>query len=173
MALSAGDYKAVEDQAVAVLLADTGPGGLKETGHPAVATISAGDPGIVQRFGLSDYPAILVRVMSKSESPAQPVYSVIKTYTVRAMILARGLDRADAEESVRQIAARLEVVLRNQTATDQQFQGLPDLIDAAEGVLACLLRETSFAETQAFSDHVIAQALVTFEIQAPCAFRYE
>lgn len=173
MTLAEGDYRAVEDQVVATLLADTGPGGLCETGSPAVNAVRAGDLEIARRLGQDDYPAVLARVLLKSESPAHPAYAVIKSFTVRATALARGLDREAAENSARKIAARLETVLRDQTASDRQFQGLPDLIEGGEGVLVSLLRETRFPETEAKSDHVTAAAEVRFELQVPCVFRYE
>ena len=173
MTLSDGDYRAVEDKIVATLLADTGPGGLLEQGDPAVASVLAGDAELYRSFGQAEFPAILVRASGKKESPAMPAYSVVKTYTVRSTVLDRGMDREAVENSVRKITARLEQVLRSQTNTDKQFMGLPDMIEGAEGVLVTSLQETRFNETEAEADHVIASSAANFEIQVPCAFRYE
>lgn len=173
MVLSDGDYLVVEDKVAATLLADTGPGGLRETGDPAVACIRAGDPELTRTFGQADFPAILVRATGKTEAPSAPACSLLKIFQLRLLVLDRGLDRAELEQSVRRIAARLESVLRAQTATDQQFLGLPDELDGAEGVLVVSLGETGFPETDALPDQVTARAAVTAEIQAPCAYRYE
>ena len=88
-------------------------------------------------------------------------------------VLDRGLVRNTVEKSVRKIAARLELVLRNQTATDAQFLGLPDMIEGAEGVLVSSVTETAFSETRAGDDRVTAQAQAGLTLQVPCAFRYE
>lgn len=173
MALTDGDYRRVEEKAVAVLRSDTDPAGLRETGNPAVAVIRAGDPSLIRAFGQADFPALLLRVLGKTELPLQPAYSILKRFHLRAVILARSMEREDAEEKVRKIAARLEEVLRGQTATDKQFQGLPDEITGAEGVLVCLIRETRFPETAAGEDTVLARAETDFEIHLPCLFRFE
>jgi len=173
MSLADGDYISVEDKIVETLMGDTGSGGLRESGAPAVATIEAGDISLMASFGQADFPAILVRTIEKSESPPGPAYNTIKTFAVKAAVLDRAMDRGAVEESVRKVSARLEQVLREQTATDKQFLGLPDLIDGAEGVLVCSIRETRFIETDADTDQVIGRADVITEIMVPCAFRYE
>jgi hypothetical protein len=173
MALADGDYKAVEEKVVATLLDDTESGGLREQGSPAVSTVLAADVEVSRFFAQADYPAILVRATAKKESPSAPACSMVKAFKIVATVLEREMDRDAAEESVRKIAARLEQVLRDQTRTDKQFMGLPDLIDCSEGVLVCIIQATGFAETEAGQDQVIARAQVEAEIQVPCAFRYE
>lgn len=173
MALSDGDFRAVEDKVVETLLADTGAGGLLESADPAVASILAGDAELYKSFGQAEFPAILVRVVGKKELPSMPAYSVVKTFTLKAVVLDRGMDRQAAEISARKITARLEEVLRSQTNSDKQFMGLPDLIGDAEGVLVTSLVETKFNETEAEADQVIASSMVGVDIQVPCAFRYE
>jgi len=173
MALADGDYRVIEEKVVETLLADTAPGGLREGPVPAVAAIRAGDARIAESFGQDEFPAILVRATAKKESPATCAYSVLKSWTVTLTVLDRAMDRAAAEESARKIAARAERVLREQTATDRQFLGLPDLIEGAEGVLVSLLRETVFPETRAESGRVTGSARLEIELQVPCAFRYE
>jgi hypothetical protein len=173
MALADGDYRALEDKIVATLLADTAEGGLREEGAPPVKTIMAGGPDLARPFGQSDFPAVLVRAQAKKESPAAPAYAVIKTFTIALTVLDRGLDRAAVEASVRKISARLESVLRAQTATDRQFQGLPDAIEGAEGVLVSTVTDTRFPDSEVQADRVTATAILEASIQVPCAFRYE
>ena len=62
---------------------------------------------------------------------------------------------------------------RPQCITDRQCAGLPDLIDGAEGVMVCSIRETRFEAIEATADWVLAGAEITVEIMAPCSFRYE
>ena len=173
MALSEGDYRAVEEKATATLLADTGPGGLREGPRPPVSRIEAGDPGLIGEWGQDDFPAILIRATGKTESPAQPACAVLKTFAVRFTVLARGRDRGQLERTARRIAARLELVVRDQTGAARQFQGLPDLIEAAEGVLVASLQETRFPETEARADHLLARAEADTIIQVPSLYRYE
>jgi hypothetical protein len=173
MALADGDYRAIENKIVATLLADTGDGGLREQDAPPVKTIMAGGPDLARPLGQADFPAVLVRAAGKKETPAAPACAVIKTFAVAALILDRGLDRTAVEASVRKISARLESVLRAQTATDRQFLGLPDEIEGAEGVLVSTITDTRLLESQAQADRVTATAMVEASIQVPCAFRYE
>lgn len=173
MALPEGDYRVIEEQAAATLRADDGPGGLCEQGAPPVAIIRAGDFSLDEILGSFEFPAILIRVMAKTETPSAPACSLVKTYRLAAAVLDRAMDRDTAEASVRKIAARLECVLREQSRTDRQFLGLPDLIDGSEGVLVCRVRQTSFPETDAQKERVLARARVEAEIQLPCIFRFE
>jgi len=173
MSLADGDYRQVEAKAVETILADDGPGGLRETGAPAAAAVMAADPALAAFLGQDDFPAILIRVTAKRELPSTPAYSIVKIFTLAAVVLDRGMDRPAVEDSVRRIAARLEQLLREQTATDKQFLGLPDLIEGSEGVLVCTLAETVFSATEAGPDRVLARAQVSAELQVPCAFRFE
>ncbi|HUT54616.1 MAG TPA: hypothetical protein VM658_14595 [bacterium] len=173
MPLNNGDYRALEDKIVATLLADTGEGGLREGSNPPVRTILAGGVELARPLAQAEFPAVLVRAVAKKETPAAPAYAVIKTFTISAVVLDRGLDRAAVEGSVRKISARLESVLRAQTATDRQFLGLPDLIEGAEGVLVSTITETRLLDSEAQSDRITARAVVEASIQVPCAFRYE
>jgi len=173
MALGDGDYLAVESKVAAALLADDGEGGLRETGSGPVKTIAPGDEGLSAALGQGDHPVLLVRVVGKSEQPASLSCSVLKSFSVRALVRDRGLDREALEASVRRIAARLEQALREQNATDRQFLGLPDSIEGAEGVLAVSLKSAEFPEPETGLDQVVARGIVTFEISLPCAFRYE
>ncbi len=173
MALADGDYLCAEEKAVEVILADTGTGGLRETGAEAVATAAAGDQAMARGFGQADYPAILVRAAAKTESPAGPAYRIYKKYSLRFYVLYKSMDRSDAEEKVRKITARLEDLLREQTATDKQFMGLPDFIQGSEGVLVCSVPETVFRETEVEKDGLRAVSEVNADITAPCAFRYD
>ena len=173
MALANGDYKAIEDKVVETLLDDTDTGGLKETGSEPVATITAGDEEIIKTFGQSRFPAILVRAASKTESPARPAYALIKSYSLAITALDRGMDRTALETSIRKIAARVEIVIREQTRTDKQFKGLPDQVDGSEGVMVASVAKTAFSETKAEQGEVMARAKIEAMIQIPCAFRYD
>ncbi len=173
MSLSDGDFIAVEGKVVDTLLADTGAGGLREEGSPAVNTIMAGEPGLLESFGQSRFPAVLVRAAGKVETPPGPAYSIMKTYKLAAAVAHRGMDREALGDSIRKIASRLEEVLRSQTATDKQFLGLPDLVDGSEGVLVVNVRRTSFAEPLVQLEAVQARAIVEADILVPCAYRYE
>jgi hypothetical protein len=173
MSLPDGDYRAVEQQAVAAILADSDDGGLREPAAPAVATVMAGSPALAEAFGQERFPAIMVRVESKSESPASPAYAVIKSFALAAWVLDRGLDREAVEDRVRRVAARLEAVLRLQTATDRQFLGLPDRIDGSEGVLVSAPATTEFPPPELADDRIQARAVVRIAVQVPCAYRYE
>jgi hypothetical protein len=173
MPLNNGDYKTVEEKIAATLLADTGEGGLREGLNPPVAAVAAGGAERARSLAQAEFPAILVRAVAKKETPAAPAYAVLKTFTIEAVVLDRAMDRQAAEDSVRRIAARLEELLREQTATDKQFLGLPDEIAGAEGVLVSTITETRLPASEAQSDRVIARAIVEASIQVPCAFRYE
>jgi len=172
MSLVDGDYIAVENKAVATLLADTGDGGLLETGSPVVSTVRRGRAELAGAMGQAEFPAVLIRVVEKRESSA-PAYATVKTFVLECAAAERGMDREAAEDKVRMIAARLEKVLRRQTDTDKQFQGLPDLVDAAEGVLVSSVTRTDLPLSRVESDRVIALATVRAEVSVPCAFRYE
>ena len=173
MALSEGDYLKAEEMAVRVLLDDTGAGGLRESGAGPVVSIAAGDETAAGAFAQSAFPAVLVRATAKSETPAGPAFRVHKNFNLRFTVLHKSMDRADAEEKVRRICARLETLLREQTATDKQFAGLPDHIEGSEGVLVCSLSETVLEETRAESDSVTASARTSATVSVPCVFRYE
>lgn len=173
MALADGDYLRAEEKAVEVVLADTDAGGLRETGSEAVSTVSAGDEAIAKGFGQADFPALLVRAAGKTESPAMPAYRVDKKLNLRFIVLHKSMDRNDAEEKVRKIASRLERILRDQTATDKQFQGLPDFIEGSEGILVSSVPDTVFPDTAVEKDGLLARGRLTAEISVPCAFRYE
>jgi hypothetical protein len=173
MSLPDGDYRALEQQAVAVILADSDSGGLCEPGQPAVATAMAGAPALAEAFGQDRFPAILIRAEAKTETPAAPAYAVVKSFTLVAWIIDRGLDREAVEVHVRRIVARLETLFRLQSATDRQFLGLPDLIAGSEGVLVSVPESTEFPPPELSDDHIQARARLRTTIQVPCAFRYE
>lgn len=173
MSLAEGDYRWVEDKVVETLLADTAAQGLREEGAPPVATIMAADTEIIRSFGQARFPAILIRASGKTESPSGPAYGLVKTFRAVARIFDRGLDRDALENSVRKIAARIEKVMREQTAIDKQFLGLPDLVEDAEGILVCSLGETGFAESESVRGEVLSSGSVQADIIVPCITRYE
>jgi hypothetical protein len=173
MTLAPGDYRAVEDQAVATLLADQAPGGLRDPAGPVAATVMAADEELASRFGQAEFPAVMVRVTGKTETPQEPARSVLKSFELRLIVLHRALDRGEAEEKTREVAARLEALLRGETRSDRQFQGLPDLIDGGEGTLAVALNATEFIVTRAAPDQCLGRAEVKARIMVPCVFGYE
>ncbi|MFO8056104.1 MAG: hypothetical protein R6V10_02260 [bacterium] len=173
MALADGDYLRAEEKAVEVVLADTDAGGLRESGSEAAATVSAGDEAIAKAFGQADFPAVLVRAAGKTESTAMPAYRLDKKFKLRFTVLHKSMDRNDAEEKVRKMASRLEKLLRDQTATDKQFMGLPDFIEGSEGILVSSVPETVFPDTAVEKEGLLARARLSAEVSVPCAFRYE
>jgi hypothetical protein len=109
----------------------------------------------------------------KKETPSTPAYCLVNIFTLALQILDRGLDRVRVEANVRKIAGRLEQLIREQTATEKQFLGLPDLIEGSEGVLVATIVDTVFSATAAEPEQVLARAAINAEIHLPCAFRYE
>jgi hypothetical protein len=173
MTLASGDYRAVEEKVVATLLYDTGTGGLRDPSDFAVHTVKAADEETQAALGAADFPAVFVRVTGKSETPRFPARSLLKSFDLKIAVLCRGLDRAALQDRAREIAARIEKVVRAENAADRQFQGLPDFIDGGEGSLAAVPTETVFPPAVATTDRVTARAEVRAVLMVPCAIAYE
>jgi len=175
MALLDGDYLQVKDKVLATLLADTDPGGLREEGDPPVKTLEArlrDEPGF---YGRHEVPAVVVTVSGKREGASPNLRNPQKTFELRFRIICLGGDRNLELETCQKIAHRLEQLCREQTRTDQQFQGLPLAIDQAEGALLCSLTRTVFNATsrpEKSTGRYTVEGIVEAEIQIPCQLNW-
>ena len=171
MALADGDYLQVREKVLATLLADTGSGGLREAGDPPVKTLDArlrDEPGF---YGRHEVPALVVTVAGKREGASPNLRNPEKTYELSFRIICVGGDRSLELETCQRVAHRLEQVCREQTRTDQQFQGLPRVIDQAEGALICSLTRTAFnaaSRPEKSTGRYTVEGIVEAEIQVPC-----
>jgi len=175
MALADGDYLQVREKVLATLQADTGAGGLREGDEPPVKTLEArlrDEPGF---YGRHEVPALVVTVAGKSESASPNLRNPQKTFELSFRIICLGGDRGVELETCQKIAHRLEQLCREQTQTDQQFQGLPQAIDQAEGALICSLTRTVFSAAsrpEKSTGRYAVEGIVGAEIQIPCRLNW-
>jgi len=151
MALADGDYLAMAGKAVETLLADTGPGGLREQPNAPVKTIEPRIRKEAKLYSKYELPLIGVEVARKREEPSPSSRLVDKIFELEFLVLCRGGDRELEAERARKIAARLEQVLKQQNLPEHQFSGLPGLIEGGAGVLLVRMMETQF-ESRFFED---------------------
>jgi len=170
MALANGDYLIVAEKVVETLLADTGAGGLREPGDTPVKTIEPKIRREAKLYSKYELPLIGVEVTSKREEPGPSSSLVDKIFSLEFLVLCRGGDREAEAERAKKIAARLETVIRAQNAADQQFSGMPALIEGCEGTLLARVKESAF-ESAFFEDadhkNPEVTAVVAAEILAP------
>jgi hypothetical protein len=171
-----GDYINVEARAVATLQADTGSGGLNETGNPMVNLFERGVRDAPDQYGKYDLPAIGVYCTSKKEIQDGNEETVEKDFEVLFVIVTRTGDIPEGEDACKKIMARLETVIREQTSTANLWSQLPtsDLIKGAEGTLASIVMESTAPivhdkEEVAQGDFTV-YAMVKAEIQIPVSF---
>lgn len=176
MALADGDYIKVEEKVVATLEADTGAGGLFETGDPAVKLIEAELRQSLANYKKQELPAMVACVLGDVEEAQSNARNVDKIFAVEIVIVDRLGAEALAVASVQKIASRAKTVFRDQTKTANQFQQLPAVIEGAEGALITTLPDTKFnvgkADTKA-SGEWAAQAIITGVIRIECSYAFE
>ena len=171
MALADGDYLQVREKVLATLLADADPGGLREGSDPPVKTLEArlrDEPGF---YGRHEVPALVVTVAGKREGASPNLRNPQKIFELSFRIICLGGDRSLELDACQRIAHRLEQVCREQTRTDRQFQGLPRVIDQAEGALICSLTRTAFSAAsrpEKSTGRYTVEGIVEAEIQVPC-----
>jgi len=171
MTLADGDYLRLKEKVLATLQADTGPGGLREGSDPPVKTLEArlrDEPGF---YGKHEVPALVVTIAGKREGIAPNLRNPLKTFELQFRIICLGGDRNLPLDACQKIAHRLEVLCREQTRTDQQFQGLAQVIDQAEGALLCFLTRTAFNATgrpEKSTGRYTVEGVVEAEVQIPC-----
>jgi hypothetical protein len=173
MALTNGDYLELADKIVSTLLADTEAGGLREGDDPPVKTIEARLPEESRYYGKHELPLVAVQVIGKREVHEPSMRCVAKVFEVEFRILTRGGDRQKEDQNCKKIAHRLEKVFRQQSQSSQPFQGLPDLIENAEGVLLTGIKNTLFeaaSSDEASPKRPTARAIMRGEIWVPCNF---
>ena len=151
MVLDRGDYLIVADKVVETLMADTGIGGLRESGGPPVRTIEPRIRREAKLYSKYELPLIGVDVVRKREEPAPSSNLVDKIFEMEFLILCRGGDRELESERAKKIASRLEKVLKAQNLPEHQFLGLPGLIEGSQGVVLVSIKETFF-ESRYFED---------------------
>jgi hypothetical protein len=171
-----GDYINVETQAVATLQADTGSGGLNETGDPMVQLFERGVRDAPNQYAKQDMPAIGVYCTTKREIQDQNEETVEKDFEVLFVIVTRAGDIPEGEDICKKIMARLETVIREQTSTANLWSQLPtsDLIKGAEGTLASIVMESTAPivhdQEEVSQGDFIIYAMVKAEIQIPVSF---
>lgn len=171
-----GDYINTEKKIVVTLQADTGDGGLNETGDPMVKLIERGVKDAPNDYGKYELPAIGVYVTAKREIQDENEETIEKDFDILFAIVARVGKIPEGEDIIKKIMARLETVVREQTSTGNLWTQLPvsDLIKGAEGTLATILTESTSPVVS--EDKNIAQgdfvlwAMVMAEIQIPVSF---
>jgi len=151
MALAKGDYLIVAEKVTETLLADVGPGGLRETSECPVKTIEARVRREAKLYSKYELPLIGVDVGSKKEQPGPSSRLVDKIFELELLVLCRGGDRELEVERAKKIAARLESVIREQNLADQQFSGLAAQINGSQGALIARIVSTDF-ESRFFED---------------------
>jgi hypothetical protein len=173
MALADGDYLAIADKVVETLTGDTSEGGLCEENFPAVKTIEPRIRREAKLYSKYELPLIGVEVVRKREKPGPSSRLVDKHFDLEFLVLCRGGDRELETRRAKKIAARLECLIREQNESDQQFAGLPPLIEGSQGTLLALVKETSF-ESRFFEDgndkNPEVTAVVSAEIMVPADF---
>ncbi len=145
MSLINGDYLAAENKVSETLYADSGPGGMRETGNPAVALIEPEIRDEPKLYGAHELPVIAVSVTGKTEEFEPNAKTIGKVFHLAFHIICRGADRDQADRQLKCIAHRLESLVREQSATDKQFSGLPGQIADADGVLVASIQSTCFS----------------------------
>jgi hypothetical protein len=173
MALLNGDYIAVEERVVETILADTREGGLSEPGDQAVKTVLAAGDNMIENKNQDDFPMILVRAESKTEKPSFSSFSVNKIFLIKSFVFDREMDGESAQSIVRKISFAMEKLIREQTASDKQFMGLPDQIENSEGTLVSTVKQTSMYNSVDKNDGNLARVEIIHEILIPCSYRYE
>lgn len=175
MALANGDYIELETKLIATINADTGAGGLVETGAAAVKMVKADTGDSPENIAKQSLPAIICGVGPKREERESNDKTITKIFSVGFIACDRGGDRAQVEASVRKIATRIEDLIREQTLTAKQWTDAPAMIGNSEGVLTSVVIQTSFATvpTEKIKGEFIAWAAVDAEIWIPCTYTYE
>jgi hypothetical protein len=170
MALNKGDYLVVREKVVEALLADTGAGGLVETGCPPVKTIEPRVRAERRQYSKYELPLIGVEVSGKKEQAGPSGRMVDKVFSLEFLALCRGGGRELEVERAQKIAARLECLIHAQNAANAQFNGLAKLIEGGQGVLIARVKETVF-ESRFFEDNAgqnpEVAAIVSAEITVP------
>ena len=151
MALADGDYLVLAGKVVETLMADTGPGGLREEPNPPVKTIEPRIRKEAKLYSKYELPLIGVEVTRKREEPAPSSRLVDKIFELEFLVLCRGGDRELESDRAKKIAGRLEKALSTQNLPGLQFSGLPALIEDGQGVLIARVVETGF-ESRFFED---------------------
>ena len=144
MALSDGDYISCQSKVVEALLADTGSGGLRETGAEPVKTIEAELRSEPRAYRDHEVPAIAVCILSKEDRHEGT--TTLKVFRLGFFIYCRGLDLEAEVATCQKIAHRLEVVLDDENLPGKQFGSLPSLIEGAQGALTSEVRRTEFLQ---------------------------
>lgn len=171
MALADGDYLLVRDKVLATLQADTGPGGLRSADDPPVKTLESrlrDEPGF---YGRHEVPAVVVTIVGKREGAVANFRNPVKIFELRFHIICVGGDRHREVEQCQKIAYRLEELCREQTRTERQFSGLPQVLESAEGALLCSLIRTSFTAAtrpEKNTGRYAVEGIVEAEVQIPC-----
>lgn len=141
----ASDYTNLKAQIVATIQADTGAGGLFETGDPMLALATSKARERPRNFGKTEVPVIIVRCEHKTEPVDPDDDTLAKVYNVDFFCMVRSSNLDDAETKMDNILSRLEDLIREQTKTSKQWSGLPALI--ADSQLTLLSRPTDTQTT--------------------------
>lgn len=171
-----GDYINTEKKVVATLQADTGSGGLNETGNPMVKLIERGVKDAPNDYGKFELPAIGVYAIKKREIQDENEETIEKIFEMLFVIVERTGDIPEGEDTVKKIMARLETVIREQTSTVNLWTQLPisDLIKGAEGTLATIITESTapvvHPDEEILQGDFVMYAMVNAEIQIPVSF---
>lgn len=131
MSLADGDYITVQDKIVAAINADTGSGGLRETGDPPVKLVEAELRSEPRVYRDHEVPAIAVVVTGKDETI--DASGPVRRYGISFYIYCRGLDSESEIAQCQRIAHRMEELFREENATDRQLGDLPGSLSWSNG----------------------------------------
>ena len=175
MNLANGDYLEIEAKLLATINADTGSGGLMETGDEAVKSVRADIGDSPENFAKQELPAINCGVGPKVDEIQGNDKTTCKIFSVGFIVADRGGDRILAEANVKKIAARLEDLIREQTRTDKQWTQLPAVIADSDGAMTSVVVSTDFftTKTEKIKGEFVAWAAVEAKFWVPCTYTYE
>jgi len=142
MSLSDGDYIIIRDSVVSAIEADTGIGGLFETGDPPVKTVEAEIRREPLVYRDHEAPAIAVVIKNKNERRESGAY--VRIYRLALYIFLRGIDAEAEIARCMRIASRLEDLLREENAPSRQLCALPAQLPWSVGSLDLTPGSTQF-----------------------------